>query len=77
MKSPWLSLWLSAANSSAGAARGFRTAQMRRQQKNLVNEAGRSVSKDRAAAAKYLYQRMSGRLDATGGSGEKGCRDAR
>ena len=52
MKNPWLSLWLSAANSAAGAARGFWTAQFRRQQKAFANEAGRSVTKDRAAATK-------------------------
>ena len=52
MKNPWLSLWLSAANSAAGAARGFWTAEMRRQHKTMVNEAGRSVSKDRATALK-------------------------
>jgi hypothetical protein len=32
-KNPWLSLWLSAANTWAGAARGFWTAEMHRQQK--------------------------------------------
>ena len=50
MKNPWLSMWLSAANSAAGAARGFWTAEMRRQQKAMVNEAGRGVVK--AAALK-------------------------
>jgi hypothetical protein len=35
-----------------GAARGFWTAQFRRQQKAFANEAGRSVTKDRAAATK-------------------------
>ena len=52
MKNPWLSILLKAANSAAGAARGFWTAEMRRQQKAIVNEAGRSVSKDRATASK-------------------------
>lgn len=28
MKNPWMSMWLSAANSWAGAARGFWTAEM-------------------------------------------------
>jgi len=45
-------MWLSAANSAAGAARGFWTAEMRRQQKAMVNEVGRSASKGRAAAPK-------------------------
>jgi hypothetical protein len=35
---PWLSLWLSAANSWAGATRGFWTAELRRQQSAMVNE---------------------------------------
>ena len=52
MKNPWLSAWLSAANSVAGAVRGFRTAEMRRQQKAMMNEAGCSVGRDRRAAPK-------------------------
>jgi hypothetical protein len=52
MKNPWLSLWLSAANSAAGAARGFWTAQVRRQQKAVTNETGRSVSKAGAVSKK-------------------------
>jgi hypothetical protein len=38
MWNPWLSLWLSAANSWAGAARGFWTAELQRQQTAIVNE---------------------------------------
>jgi len=38
MPNPWLSLWLSAANSWAGAARAFWTAEMRRQQSAITNE---------------------------------------
>jgi hypothetical protein len=45
MKNPWLSMWLSAANSAVGVARGFMTAEMRRQQKAMMNEAGCSVAK--------------------------------
>lgn len=37
-KNPWLSLWLSAANTWAGTARGFWTAEMHRQQKAMLNE---------------------------------------
>ena len=33
MKNPWVSLWLSAANTAAGTARGFWMAEFRRQQK--------------------------------------------
>ncbi len=38
MKNPWMSMWLSAANASAGAARGFWTAQARRQQNAMLKE---------------------------------------
>ena len=37
-RNPWMSLWLSAANTWAGAARGFWTAEMHRQQKAMLNE---------------------------------------
>ena len=37
MPNPWISLWLSAANSWAGAARGFWTAEMHRQQAALTD----------------------------------------
>ena len=52
MKNPFLSLWLSAANRAAGPARGFLTAEMRRQQKAIMHEAGRSLSSKRAATPK-------------------------
>lgn len=52
MKNPWLSMWLSAANSAAGVARGFMTAEMRRQQKAMRNGAGHSPTQDRVAAPK-------------------------
>jgi hypothetical protein len=38
MKNPWMSLWLSAANAWAGAARGFWSAEMQRQQQAFMNE---------------------------------------
>lgn len=38
MPNPWLSLWLSAANGWAGAARGFWTAELRRQQAAMANK---------------------------------------
>jgi hypothetical protein len=38
MPNPWLSLWLSAANSWANAVRGFWTAELRRQQGAVTNE---------------------------------------
>jgi len=38
MSNPWMSLWLSAANSWAGAMRGFWTAEMHRQQTTMANE---------------------------------------
>jgi hypothetical protein len=54
-KNPWLSLWLSAANTWAGAARGFWTAEMHRQQKALLKEMtgpgrkGRTTTKTRSS----------------------------
>jgi hypothetical protein len=38
MPNPWMSLWLSAADSWAGAVRGFWTAEMHRQQTAMANE---------------------------------------
>jgi hypothetical protein len=38
MSNPWMSLWLSAANSWASAARGFWTAELHRQQTAVANE---------------------------------------
>jgi hypothetical protein len=38
MPNPWMSLWLSAANSWAGAMRGLWTAELHRQQTAAVNE---------------------------------------
>ena len=38
MTNPWMSFWLSAANSWAGAMRGFWTAEMHRQQSAMANE---------------------------------------
>ena len=52
MKNPWMSMWLSAASRATGPARGFWTAEMRRQQNALMREAGRSLTQDRAAPKK-------------------------
>ena len=43
MHNPWMSLWLSAANSWAGAMRGFWTAELHRQQTAMANEMIRQV----------------------------------
>jgi len=43
MPNPWMSLWLSAANAWAGAARSFWTAEMRRQQTAMINEMTRQT----------------------------------
>jgi hypothetical protein len=43
MSNPWLSLWLSAANTWAGAARGFWTAELHRQQSAMMNEMTRQM----------------------------------
>jgi hypothetical protein len=39
MKNPFLSLWLSQANAWAGAMRGFWSAELQRQQAQMLNEA--------------------------------------
>jgi hypothetical protein len=44
MPNPWLSLWLSAANSWASAMRGFWTAELRRQQTAMANEMVRQMT---------------------------------
>jgi hypothetical protein len=38
MSNPWMSLWLSAANSWAGAVRGFWAAELHRQGTAMANE---------------------------------------
>lgn len=38
MKNPYLSLWLSGANAWAGAMRGFWTAEMQRQQTQMMHQ---------------------------------------
>jgi hypothetical protein len=43
MSNPWMSLWLGAANAWAGAACGFWTAEMRRQQTAMLNEMTRQM----------------------------------
>ncbi|WP_114947493.1 hypothetical protein [Microvirga calopogonii] len=56
MKNPWMSLWLSAANTWAGAARGFWTAEMHRQQKVILND---MTKPKRQPAAKNLPRKAS------------------
>src|SRR5580765_6548028 len=51
MKNPFLSMWLGGANSAAGAARGFWTAEMRRQQK-ADERGGTFASAEEASAIK-------------------------
>lgn len=38
MKNPWMSMWLSAANTYASAARGFWAGEMQRQQTAMLKE---------------------------------------
>ena len=44
MRNPWMSLWLSAANRWAGAARGIWTAELHRQQTAMANEMVRQMT---------------------------------
>jgi hypothetical protein len=48
MKNPWMSLWLSAANTWAGAARGFWTAEMHRQQGAMAREVAQAITSPRS-----------------------------
>ena len=45
MRNPWMSMWLSAANSWAGMARGFWSAEMQRQQTAMLNQMSREVAR--------------------------------
>ncbi len=44
-KNPWMSLWLSTANTWAGAARGFWMAEMHRQQTAMLNEMSKPAAR--------------------------------
>ena len=44
MRNPWMSLWLSAVNGWAGAARGLWTAELHRQQTAITNEMVRQMT---------------------------------
>ncbi len=50
MKNPFLSMWLSAANTAAGSARGFWTAELQRQQKTFAKGLAAPASKKRPSA---------------------------
>jgi hypothetical protein len=50
MKNPFLSMWLSAANTAAGSARAFWTAELHRQQKAFAKGLAAPASKKRAPA---------------------------
>ena len=50
MKNPFLSMWLSAANTAAGTARGFWTAELQRQQKGLAKSLAAPSAKKRPPA---------------------------
>jgi hypothetical protein len=58
-KNPWLSLWLSAANTWAGAARGLWTAEMHRQQRTMLNEMTRP--KARPSTKSHLSKKAASR----------------
>jgi hypothetical protein len=45
MKNPFLSMWLSAANTAAGSARGFWTAELQRQHKAIAKGVTAPASK--------------------------------
>ncbi len=45
MKNPWMSLWLSAANTWASAARGFWAGEVQRQQTAMLNEMAKEMTR--------------------------------
>jgi hypothetical protein len=67
MKNPWLSFWLSAANSWAGAARGFWTAEMHRQQGAVARETTRAISSPRSRRAATKKRSSAKRRVKSGG----------
>jgi hypothetical protein len=48
MKNPWMSIWLSAANTWAGAARGVWTAEMHRQQGAMARQVAQAMTAPRS-----------------------------
>jgi len=50
MKNPFLSMWLSAANTAAGSARAFWTAELQRQQKAFAKGITAPASKKRPSS---------------------------
>ena len=44
MKNPWLSLWLSGSNTWANVARGMMTAEVKRSQRAMMDEATRQMT---------------------------------
>ena len=58
-KNPWMSLWLSAANTWAGAARGFWAAEMSRQQKAVLKEMTGSGLKGRSTTTTRSSKKAS------------------
>ena len=60
MTNPWLSLWLSAANQWTGAARGFATAEMQRQQTALMREWQRQQTEAFEAWSRAMLEFWSG-----------------
>ena len=66
MKNPWLSLWLSAANTWAGAARGLWTAEVQRSTKALAGQMtgaarGQTPSRKKASKKPTAKKRSSAR----------------
>ena len=50
MKNPFLSAWLSAANTAAGSARGFWAAELQRQKKAFAKDLAAPAAKKRPPA---------------------------
>lgn len=61
MKNPWMSMWLSAMNSAAGPARGYWTAEFKRQQKAWMNGMIRAGTAPMSGAKKTTGKRGGGK----------------
>jgi hypothetical protein len=78
MRNPWMSLWLSAANAWAGAARGFWTAEMRQAQTAAINETARQAMRFWTAASVLPSSGAKARSRQRGGrTGGRGSGDPR
>jgi hypothetical protein len=61
MKNPWMSLWLSAANTAAAAGRGFWAAEAERQRRAFVKQMSEAMSPSPPGASPAKKRRAPAR----------------